>query len=165
MVNFEEFHWDILSSINILFLKSADVHWSSKADHFVYHCVCFICVFTFFSSPTYLFLYNTTFIFHLKDVCSQQGYVLKKGNEWYINFWNPLSFILYLRKCRVKKTYLALRYLYISNFLAPFSAEFPHSQDNRVVIPKKKIFFSLFTTLYTFFLYNYSTDLQFLMYT
>ena len=101
MVNFEEFNWDILSSINILFLKSADVHWSSKADHFVYHCVCFICVFTFFFIPYILIFIQYCLFFHLKDVCSQQGYVLKKGKEWYTYFWNPI--FCSLRKCRAEK--------------------------------------------------------------
>ena len=113
----------------------------------------------FFSSLTYLFLYNTAFIFHLKDVCSQQGYVLKKGKEWYTYFWNPI--FCSLRKCRAEKF---KKPSILSDIVRIFLLHnSPNSQDNRVIISKKKIW--SFTALCTFFLYNYSTDLQFLMYT
>ena len=94
--------------------------------------VCVLFAFSHFFHPLHIYFYTILPLFSIWRTsvqCSQQGYVLKKGNEWHIYFWNPNSYILYFEEMQQKN---------LKNFLLHFLLNFLNHKMLEWQFQKKK---------------------------
>ena len=100
----------------------------------------------FFFHPLHIYFYTILPLFSIWRTsvqCSQQGYVLKKGNEWHIYFWNPNSYVLYFEEIQQKNS---------KNFLLHFLLNFLNHKMLEWQFQKKiNIFGRLLPSLYLFY--------------
>ena len=119
---------------------------------------CVLFAFSHFFHPLHIYFYTILPLFSIWRTsvqCSQQGYVLKKGNEWHIYFWNPNSYILYFEEMQQKN--------FLLNFLNHKMLEWQFQKKKIYIfgrlLPSLYLFYTITLLIYNF-LCTHSTHVK-----